>query len=126
MLGSLPDAEDMVQETLLSAWRGLAGFEERSSVRTWLYRIATNRSLDAVRASARRESEVTAQINGRMAPEPTHYGEVPWLTPYPDALFDVPDPAPGPEAMVERREATSLAFVTALQLLPPLQRAVLI
>ena len=118
LLGSFQDAEDAVQETLLSAWRGLGGFEERSSVRTWLYRIATNRSLDAVRAGARREPEVTHQINGRTAPEPTRYGEVPWLTPYPDVLVELPDPAPGPEAVVEQREAMSLAFVTALQLLP--------
>jgi RNA polymerase sigma-70 factor (TIGR02960 family) len=126
LLGSFQDAEDVVQETLLSAWRGLGGFEERSSVRTWLYRIATNRSLDAVRATSRREPEVTPRINGVTAPEPTRYGEVPWLTPYPDVLMELPDPAPGPEAVVEQREATSLAFVTALQLLPPRQRAVLI
>jgi RNA polymerase sigma-70 factor (TIGR02960 family) len=130
ILGSLQDAEDVLQETLLSAWRGLAGFEERSSVRTWLYRIATNRSLDALRASARRADPMvdpmTASINGLVPPPPTHHGEVPWLTPYPDELLDRPDPAPGPEAVVESREATSLAFVTALQLLPPKQRAVLI
>jgi RNA polymerase sigma-70 factor (ECF subfamily) len=127
ILGSFQDAEDVLQETLLSAWRGLGGFEERSSVRTWLYRIATNRSLDSVRADARREPEVSPPlINGRTAPEPTRYGEVPWLTPYPDVLLELPDPAPGPEAVVESLEATSLAFVTALQLLPPRQRAVLI
>jgi RNA polymerase sigma-70 factor (TIGR02960 family) len=126
ILGSLQDAEDVLQETLLSAWRGLGGFEERSSVRTWLYRIATNRSLDAVRAGARREGSVTPSFNDLVPPEPTSYGEVPWLTPYPDDLLDLPDPTPGPEAVVERHEATSLAFVTALQLLPPLQRAVLI
>jgi RNA polymerase sigma-70 factor (TIGR02960 family) len=126
ILGSLQDAEDVVQETLLSAWRGLDGFEERASVRTWLYRIATNRSLDALRAGARRESPVTTRINGLVPPAPTRYGEVPWLTPYPDELLDLADPAPGPEAVMEGREATSLAFVTALQLLPPKQRAVLI
>ena len=125
ILGSLHDAEDAVQETLVSAWRGLDGFEERSSIRTWLYRIATNRSLDVLRAGARREGSVTP-INGVMPPEPTHYSQVPWLTPYPDDLLDLADPAPGPEAVVEQREATSLAFVTALQLLPPKQRAVLI
>jgi RNA polymerase sigma-70 factor (TIGR02960 family) len=126
ILGSLHDAEDVLQETLLSAWRGLHGFEGRSTVRTWLYRIATNRSLDAVRATARRDEPVTAPINGVVPPAPTHLGEVPWLTPYPDDLLDLADPAPGPEAVVEAREATSLAFVTALQLLPPRQRAVLI
>jgi RNA polymerase sigma-70 factor (ECF subfamily) len=126
ILGSLQDAEDVVQETLLSAWRGLGDFEGRSSVRTWLYRIATNRSLDAVRAGERRSGPVSPRINGLVAPEPTHYGEVPWLQPFPDQLFDLPDPAPGPEAMIELREAMSLAFVTALQLLPPRQRVVLI
>ncbi len=126
ILGSLPDAEDVLQETLLSAWRGLGAFEGRSSVRTWLYRIATNRSLDAVRAGARRDDPMTTRINGLVPPAPTHQGEVPWLTPYPDELLDLPDPAPGPEAVVESHEATSLAFVTALQLLPPQQRAVLI
>jgi RNA polymerase sigma-70 factor (ECF subfamily) len=127
ILGSLQDAEDALQETLVSAWRGLDGFEGRSSVRTWLYRIATNRSLDAVRAGARREAgPVTNRINGLEPPPPTDYGEVPWLTPYPDELVDLADPTPGPEAVVELREATSLAFVTALQLLPPKQRAVLI
>ena len=125
ILGSFQDAEDVLQETLLSAWRGIAGFEERSSVRTWLYRIATNRSLDAVRG-ARREREVSTRINGVEPPSPTRHGEVPWLTPYPDDLLELPDPAPGPEAVVESHEATSLAFVTALQLLPPKQRAVLI
>ncbi|MGC4110074.1 MAG: RNA polymerase subunit sigma-70 [Nocardioides sp.] len=126
ILGSLQDAEDALQETLLSAWRGLAAFEERSSVRTWLYRIATNRSLDAIRATARRDVDVSPVINGLTAPEPTRYGEVPWLTPYPDELAEVPDPTPGPEAVVEQEEAMSLAFVTALQLLPPRQRAALI
>src|SRR3954453_5623836 len=89
VLGSLQDAEDVLQETLLSAWRGLGGFEERSSVRTWLYRIATNRCLDALRAGSRREPEVSRpRINGVVAPEPTRYGEVPWLTPYPDVLLE--------------------------------------
>jgi RNA polymerase sigma-70 factor (TIGR02960 family) len=126
VLGSLQDAEDVLQETLLSAWRGLDGFEGRSSVRTWLYRIATNRSLDAVRAVARREPDVSTRIRGVVPPEPTRYGEVSWLQPFPDALLEPADPAPGPEAAIELREAMSLAFVTALQLLPPKQRAVLI
>jgi RNA polymerase sigma-70 factor (TIGR02960 family) len=126
ILGSLQDAEDVLQETLLSAWRGLGDFAERSSVRTWLYRIATNRSLDALRSVARREPKVNALVAGVVPPEPTRYGEVPWLQPFPDALLEPTDPAPGPEAVIELREAMSLAFVTALQLLPPRQRAVLI
>ena len=126
ILGSLQDAEDVLQETLLSAWRGLDGFEQRSSVRTWLYRIATNRSLDALRAGSRREPDVTTRIRGVVPPEPTRYGEVSWLQPFPDALLDPADTAPGPEAVIELREAMSLAFVTALQLLPPKQRVVLI
>src|SRR5207342_2510081 len=126
ILGSLHDAEDVLQETLLSAWRGLGGFQERASVRTWLYRIATNRSLDALRAGSRREPDVSTHIRGVVPPEPTRYGEVSWLQPFPDALLDRADPAPGPEAVIELREAMSLAFVTALQLLPPQQRAVLI
>jgi RNA polymerase sigma-70 factor, ECF subfamily len=127
ILGSMLDAEDALQETLLAAWRGFDGFEERSSVRTWLYRIATHRCLDALRASARRPAATPAAIVDIKPPEPTRLGEVPWLQPYPDALLeDLPDTAPGPEAVVLSREATSLAFVTALQLLPPRQRAVLI
>jgi len=126
VLGSLQDAEDVLQETLLSAWRGLDGFEERSSVRTWLYRIATNRSLDALRAGSRREPDVSTRIRGVVPPEPTRYGEVSWLQPFPDALLDRADPAPGPEAVIELRESMSLAFITALQLLPPKQRAVVI
>jgi RNA polymerase sigma-70 factor (ECF subfamily) len=118
MLGSLQDAEDALQETLLSAWLGLDGFEGRSSVRTWLYRIATNRCLNLLRSSGRRP--VTAAPLPVPPPEPTRMGEVPWLQPYPDVLLDgLPDQAPGPEARYESREAISLAFVTAVQLLPP-------
>jgi len=125
MLGSLQDAQDAVQETLLSAWLGLAGFEGRSSLRTWLYRIATNRCLNLLRSSAGRPT--TAPLPPVPAPMPTHLGEVPWLQPYPDALLEgLPDEAPGPAAQYESREAISLAFVTAVQLLPPNQRAVLI
>jgi RNA polymerase sigma-70 factor (TIGR02960 family) len=125
MLGSLQDAEDALQETLLSAWLGLDGFEGRSSVRTWLYRIATNRCLNLLRSSGRRP--VTATPLPIVAPEPTRMGEVLWLQPYPDTLLDgLSDQAPGPEARYESREAISLAFVTAVQLLPPSQRAVLL
>jgi RNA polymerase sigma-70 factor (TIGR02960 family) len=125
MLGSLQDAEDALQETLLAAWLGLDGFEGRSSVRTWLYRIATNRCLTLLRSSGRRP--VAAAPLPVPAPEPTRLGEVLWLQPYPDALLDgLSDQAPGPEALYESREAISLAFVTAVQLLPPKQRAVLL
>jgi RNA polymerase sigma-70 factor (TIGR02960 family) len=125
MLGSLQDAEDALQETLLAAWLGLEGFEGRASVRTWLYRIATNRCLNQLRSSRRRP--VTTPPLPATAPQPTRIGEVVWLQPYPDLLMDgVPDEAPGPEARYESREAISLAFVTAVQLLPPNQRAVLL
>jgi len=126
MLGSVQDAEDAVQDTLLAAWQGLGGFQERASLRTWLYRIATNRCLNALRAASRRPAREW-DIPGVEPPEPTRLGEVVWLEPYPDTLLDggisVP---PGPEARYEQAETISLAFVTALQLLPPRQVAVLI
>jgi RNA polymerase sigma-70 factor (TIGR02960 family) len=126
ILGSVADAEDALQETLLSAWQGLAGFEGRASVRTWLYRVATSRCLDALR-SARRRPATGAPPPGLTPPEPTRLGEVLWLEPYPDVLLEgLADRAPGPEARYEAREAISLAFITALQLLPPRQRAALI
>ena len=125
MLGSLQDAEDAVQETLLSAWLGIEAFEGRSSVRTWLYRVATNRCLNVLRSSSRRP--MTVEPLPIPAPEPTRMGEVLWLQPYPDVLLDgLTDEAPGPEARYETREAISLAFITAMQLLPPNQRAVLL
>ena len=126
ILGSAQDAEDAVQETLLTAWRSLGGFEQRSSLRTWLYRIATTRSLNALRSASRRPP---AEWPNRAItpPEPTRLGEITWLEPYPDVLLDdLPDTAPDPQARYEAREAISLAFVTALQLLPPRQRAALI
>lgn len=125
ILGSVQDAEDALQETLLSAWRGLDGYEERASMRAWLYRIATNRCLNVLRDSARRPQEV--QALPFEPPAPTRHGEVLWLEPYPDALLEgVPDDAPGPDVRYETRETVALAFVTALQRLPPRQRAVLV
>ena len=123
MLGSLQDAEDALQDTLLAAWQGLDGFEERASVRTWLYRIATNRCLSVLRSARRRPAkEWDMQID---LPEPTRLGEIVWLEPYPDALLEPALPL-DPEARYEQTEAVSLAFVTALQVLPARQRAVLI
>jgi RNA polymerase sigma-70 factor (TIGR02960 family) len=125
MLGSVQDAEDMVQETLMAAWRGFDGYEGRASVRSWLYRIATNRCLNARRDGTRRPR--AGATFGTAPPPPTRMAEPSWLQPYPDSLLDgVPDTAPGPEARVERREAISLAFVTAMQSLPPRQCAVLL
>ncbi len=126
MLGSFADAEDALQNTLLSAWQGLSGFEGRASLRTWLYRIATNRCLDARRAIGRRPAREW-DVPGVEPPEPTRLGEVVWLQPFPDALLEgAIDVPPGPEARYEQTEAISLAFVTALQVLPPRQLAVLI
>ncbi len=126
MLGSLQDAEDALQETLLAAWQGLESFEERASVRTWLYRIATNRCLNALRSASRRPAKEW-DIPGVEPPEPTRLGEVVWLEPYPDVLLEGAVDMPlGPEARYEQTEAISLAFVTALQVLPARQRAVLI
>jgi len=122
-LGSTQDAEDLVQEALLAAWRGLDTFEGRSSLRAWLYQIATNRSLNALRARSRRPKEVPVMD----APEPTRMREAVWLEPYPDALLEgVPDRSPGPAGRYEEREATELAFVVALQELPARQRAALV
>jgi RNA polymerase sigma-70 factor (TIGR02960 family) len=126
MLGSFADAEDALQDTLMSAWQGLGGFEGRASLRTWLYRIATNRCLTALRAASRRPA-AEWNVPGVEPPEPTRLGEVAWLEPYPDALLAGAIAAPpGPEARYEQAESISLAFVTALQTLPPRQLAVLI
>lgn len=126
MLGSLQDAEDALQDTLLAAWQGLAGFEERASLRTWLYRIATNRCLNALR-SARRRPAQEWNIPGVVPPEPTRLGEAVWLEPYPDALMaDTLGVQRGPETLYAQTQSISLAFVAALQLLPPRQLAVLI
>ena len=126
MLGSFHDAEDALQDTLLAAWQGLGGFQGHASIRTWLYRIATNRCLNALRSASRRPAKAW-DIPEVEPPEPTGRGEVTWLEPYPDALLaGAIDVAGGPEARYEQTEAISLAFVTALQVLPARQRAVLI
>jgi RNA polymerase sigma-70 factor (TIGR02960 family) len=126
MLGSFQDAEDALQDTLLAAWQSLPGFEGRASLRTWLYRIATNRCLDARRAVSRRPAKEW-DVPGVEPPEPTRLGEVVWLQPFPDALLEgVLDIPLGPEARYEQTESISLAFITALQVLPPRQLAVLI
>jgi RNA polymerase sigma-70 factor (TIGR02960 family) len=126
MLGSLQDAEDALQETLLAAWQGLGGFDGRSSLRTWLYRIATNRCLDARRAASRRRAKEW-DVPDVEPPEPSRLGEIVWLEPFPDALLEGAVDVPlGPEARYEQTESISLAFITALQVLPPRQLAVLI
>jgi RNA polymerase sigma-70 factor (TIGR02960 family) len=126
MLGSFQDAEDALQDTLLAAWQGFAGFQERASIRTWLYRIATNRCLNARRSSRRRLAKEW-DVPGVYPPEPTRLGEIVWLEPLPDEFLGraIDEPL-GPEARYEQTESISLAFVTALQLLPPRQLAVLV
>ena len=127
ILGSFQDAEDMLQETLLAAWRGLGRFEERASMRSWLYKIATNQCLNALRAAGRRPATAAGYQWSAPPTQPTRRAEPLWLQPYPDALLDdLPDAAPGPEARYETREAVALAFVAGLQRLPPRQRAVLV
>jgi RNA polymerase sigma-70 factor (ECF subfamily) len=122
--GSVQDAEDLLQETLLSAWRSLDQFEGRASLRAWLYRIATNRCLDMLRAGRRRPEELPRMTD---MPEPTRRAEPIWLEPYPDVLLEgVRDEAPGPEARYEAKEAIALAFTAGLQHLPAQQRAVLV
>src|SRR5688572_28587200 len=113
----MQDAEDVLQETLLAAWRGLAGFEQRASLRTWLYRIATNRCRNAVRDSGRRAP--SEPMPPFQPPEPTRRTEVTWLQPYPDALL-------GPEARYGLRASVELAFVAGLQRLPTRQAATLV
>jgi RNA polymerase sigma-70 factor (TIGR02960 family) len=124
ILGSVQDAEDLLQETLFAAWRGLEQYEGRASLRAWLYRIATNRCLNMLRDRGRRPQEVPPMAE---PPEPTRRTDPIWLEPYPDALLEgVADTSSAPEARYEMREAVGLAFVAALQQLPPRQRAVLV
>jgi RNA polymerase sigma factor (sigma-70 family) len=127
MLGSFADAEDAVQETMLAAWQGIGGFtEERASLRTWLYKIATSRCLNARRAASRRPARKW-DMSQFEAPVPTPRDEAVWLQPFPDAFLEGAVDVPlGPEARYEQSEAISLAFVAALQVLPPRQVAVLI
>ena len=126
LLGSFQDAEDALQDTLLSAWQNFGGFEQRASLRTWFYRIATNRCLNARRSASRRPAKEW-DVPGVVRPEPTRLGEVVWLEPFPESFLEGVISAPfGPEARYEQTESISLAFVTALQLLPPRQLAVLI
>ena len=127
ILGSFLDAEDALQDALLAAWQGIGGYiEERATIRTWLYKIATNRCLNALRSASRRPAKEW-DVTKVEPPDATRHGEVAWLEPYPDALLESALGAPpGPEARYEQAEAISLAFVTALQLLPPRQVAVLI
>jgi len=128
MVGSVQDAEDLVQETLLSAWRGLDRFEGRASLRSWLYRIATNRCLNALRDRGRRLPDLPAPPpEAPEPPEPSRLREPVWLEPYPDALLeDVVDQPHDPRIRYETRETIGLAFVACLQRLPPRQRAALI
>jgi RNA polymerase sigma-70 factor, ECF subfamily len=124
MLGSFDEAEDHVQEVLLHAWRAREGFQGQSSPRTWLYRIATNACLDTLRRDARR---AVPAPSGAPAGQGPSVATMPWVQPYPDSLLDeMAARQPGPEAVAVSRETISLAFLAAIQLLPPRQRAVLI
>src|SRR5213083_1494306 len=127
MLGSVHDAEDALQETLLRAWRGMSRFEGRSSLRSWLYKIATNTCLDTI---GRRPKRVLPVDYGPAADPHDGPGEPlvesVWLEPYPDEQLGVEDGFAAPEARYEQREAIELAFIAALQHLPATQRAVLI
>ena len=124
IVGSAQDAEDLLQETLLAAWRALERYQARASIRAWLYQIATNRALDALRATRRRPEE---QQRVTDMPEPTRYGEAIWLEPFPDVMLEgIADQAPGPEARYETKEAIELGFIVGLQHLSPPQRAVLV
>ena len=128
IVGSVQDAEDLVQETLMAAWRALGQFERRSSLRSWLYRIATNRCLNHLRDRGRRLPELPAPLEPiPQPPPPTRLSEPVWLEPYPDVLLEgVADRGQEPDARYEEREAVGLAFMFALQRLPPRQRAVLV
>jgi RNA polymerase sigma-70 factor (TIGR02960 family) len=128
IVGSVHDAEDLVQDTLMAAWRALEHFEGRASLRSWLYRIATNRCLNHVRDRGRRLPELPEPVEPvPLPPEPSRVREPVWLEPYPDVLLEpIADRGQEPDARYEQREAIGLAFMVALQRLPPRQRAVLV
>jgi RNA polymerase sigma-70 factor (ECF subfamily) len=120
MLGSFDDADDLVQETLMRAWKGRAQFEGRSMVRTWLYRIATNACLDFLESKSRR-------VLSLESPQATEPNAVDWLQPYPDRLLDqIATSESQPDSLVIARETIELAYLAAIQYLPPRQRAILI
>lgn len=121
MTGSLADAEELVQETFLRAWRHRDRFAHEASMRTWLYRIATNACVDRLRAASRRTRPVGLGVTSA-----SPLDAVPWLEPIPDAVLDRADAASGPEGMVVSRETITLAFVALLQQLPVRQRAALV
>jgi RNA polymerase sigma-70 factor (ECF subfamily) len=128
MLGSFEDSEDLVQETLLRAWRNRASFQGRSTVRTWLYRIATNACLDALDRRPRRvmPADITPAWDPRLPPRPPPT-DLPFLQPYPDLLLDtIPSTDAEPDVVVVSKENIELAFIAAIQYLPPRQRAILI
>jgi len=123
ILGSVQDAEDVLQEALLAAWRSLGRFDGRS-VRSWLYRITTNRCLNYLRGESRRPQSAGLPYQGAGTTRLVPSGDPWWLEPYPDDLLG--DVAPGPEARYDARESIALSFVAGLQHLPPQQRAVLV
>lgn len=125
MLGSCHDAEDLLQETLLAAWQSFGQFEGRASLRSWLYKIATNRCLNARRAIRRRPAKAY-DVPDVAPPPPTRLGEVPWLEPFPDALLEGGDERGSPETRYEQSQSIALTFIAALQRLPPRQLAVLV